>query len=682
MRSSLLFSSHNFEKLILDILSCEKNASLDRIISSIDDRFEIKWWQRRSKTRKMDYLKSRIKRLKKKNLIKDLEGEIYQITDKGREYLSKKEERDTKISNITKMLINPSIAYSISLVSIFLLFTIKFLGFLHTQNLLFAIDGISFVIISINWYNILISEKLSKRALLLKTIQIIDIFAGIVTLIIGLMLLNGDFVTINQADSNIIILITIIIALISYLAIHISGYLNDNLNLQVLGMNHRTAIFSPLFVLIAYISLDFNLNFTPGLIIIIFGIDLLAEVRRSNPKNFTHHILILLNNEPHSYEEMFNLDNRIAMFFGAPMFFRDNPEPKHQWMNETGIRFLLLDNLIEKREDDLYYLTDKAIPEADHQANGMIQFFSYIKTLMQPKVSPILSLIVHLLLGTLKLVGYVLTGSVGLLGDGLDSALDGVSSILVTIAMKIKRETEATYLLIVLMIISGLGIIGSSIFRIVDPQPLTESDYGIFVAILSIIICLLLYLYQRYSGFINRSLTIITQSEDSKNHVYNASLVLLAIFANFFKIYIIDGVVGAFIGILILRGAYDIFTDIRSYNQGEAINFEKYRLGLWKTYNRFQYQMLEKWVLYQIFKGVNTFEDLIEKFNWEFRPLVIKESNGRSFTLSYGHKEEDLSNALQSLNHKAYVIVTQETIEITEKGKELSRKQKHRHRHT
>ncbi len=677
MKSSLIFSSHNFVKILLQTVE-DQPQNIQEIITRVDNKFNVHWWQKRSKNRKIEYLGKRIRRLEKKKYIELVEDEEYLLTPRGRESLTKTEERDQKLSHILKNLIKPTTAFFISTLTLILLITVNFYGFSISKNPIFALEGILLILMSLNFYQILMAPRNPIRRLSSRIFRISLSIIGVGVMIYGLTIFNSGIITYNLERTGMIVIIDITLALISFLVIYCSGYLNENVDVKVLALHHRNTIFSSLFVVISAVSMDLNIKYATGLIIIIYGINILSETRKSSYDHFTHHILILLNSRPHTYEEMLTLDNRIAMLFGAAMFFRENLDPEHLWINYHGIRFLQIEGLV-REEGGLFHLTEKAIPRADRQAQKMVRFFTAIKSLAQPSISPLLSLVIHLVLASLKLFGFVLTGSVGLLGDGIDSAIDGVSSIIVTIAMWIKRETEATYLLIILMAVSGVGILVSSITRIMDPTPIAEGNFGVLVAVISIIACFLLYIYQKYSGYINRSLTILAQSEDSKNHVLNASLVLLAIAASEFQIYIIDGFVGCFIGFLVLRGAYEIFTDLRSYNKGDEINFGKYKLGLWKSFNRFQYRMLQKWVLYQIFKNYNTTEMIQERFSLDFQPIVIKESHGKPFLIKFGYKEEDIKQALKELEIKKLVQMNQNVYSLSEEGEEQVRKGKARY---
>ena len=311
------------------------------------------------------------------------------------------------------------------------------------------------------------------------------------------------------------------------------------------------------------------------------------------------YLLALLTQASRSYEEIMDFMKRVPIQFGALSFLHDSTMD-FGFMGKTKSAFndLIEKRLISKDETGQYHLTDEGRPLGESYAKRMSKVFNVLSVSTTPSLSPTLSFLIHLILGTIKITGFFLISSISLLGDGLDSLLDGVSSIIVVVAMKIKKEVAATLTLLFLMLITGLGILGQSITRLLKPVPLEEELLAVFIACISIILCVLLYFYQRYSGYRNRSLAILTQSEDSKNHVLNALLVLVAVLAGIFRIYWVDGIVGCFIGFIILRGAYEIFMDLRATNKGEKVDFEKYKLGAHVRYEKVQDTQLESWILW------------------------------------------------------------------------------------
>lgn len=316
-----------------------------------------------------------------------------------------------------------------------------------------------------------------------------------------------------------------------------------------------------------------------------------------------------------------------------------------------------------------YSLTEKGVMEAKKHAKKLSRYFKVLSSLIAPSISPILTLFVHLFLGVVKIMGFFITGSISLLGDGLDSVMDGISSILVGLAMIIKRETLATYVLLILMTITGLGILSQGVNRLLHPMALAEETLATIIALASIVLCGLLYIYQRLSGYKNRSLTILAQSEDSKNHVLTAILVSIAVLASSIGIHLLDGILGCFIGVIILKGAYEIFKDLRAQSLGEEINYEKYKLGIWKKYDNLQAKVLDLWLLFKVGEEIDTVESLNKEFKTFFQPIVIKYPGNGHYVWKSPQHEDQLTERIHKLIDGGFLKKEKITFLLTDRGK-------------
>ncbi|MHA1979073.1 MAG: cation diffusion facilitator family transporter [Candidatus Hodarchaeales archaeon] len=383
----------------------------------------------------------------------------------------------------------------------------------------------------------------------------------------------------------------------------------------------------------------------------------------------------MLNERPRNQEEINNSVKRLAIRYGITIFLEDAENITEFSKIKQSLEFLLQEEMVRIDEGGNYSLTEKGILAAEKHAKKLSRFFKALTTLMAPSISPVLTLFVHLFLGIVKIIGFFITGSISLLGDGLDSCMDGISSILVGLAIKVKRETFATYLLLVLMTITGLGILGQGVDRLLNPIALEEETLAIIIAFVSIALCGLLYIYQRLSGYNNRSLAILAQSEDSKNHVLTAILVSIAVLASSIGIRLFDGIVGCFIGVIILLGAYEIFKDLRAQSQGVAINYEKYKLGIWKRYDKLQTKVLDLWLLFKVGKEINTLESLNEEFQTFFQPIVIKYTEDVDYIWKSPQQEEQLTERIQKLVEEDFLNKEDIKLVLTERGKKWIQKE-------
>jgi len=553
----------------------------------------------------------------------------------------------------------------------FILFTIasglKVLGFIYSINYIFLLDIICSIASGAVFLILSSKTELRYNKLFYIFVQFTLILAGILAILLGLNLIPLIRYTKNIEIIITIIIIILIINLVNYNLLNLVGGSYEDINVLYKAKQSRSSMLNPLFIVFVLIGEYFNIFFIEGLIVLSFGLTIIGECIKLSPSRYIEHILVSLNERPLSWEEVLMIDNRIAMLFGAPIFLFESHNVKHTWFNIVGINYLLKRHLV-KQENGLYYLTDLGVPLADARAKGMLRMFRFLKHLTRPSLSPIFSLFFHLFLGSLKLFGFIITGSISLLGDGLDSAIDGISSILVSIAIRIKREIEVCYFLIFLMVISSIIIIYSSFNKIIHPEYLNEELLAFVIALISIMMCLSLYFYQRYSGYINQNLAILVQSEDSRNHVLNATLVLVAFIGNSIDLLIIDGLVGFFIGIMILRGAYELYQDLTCLKNGEDVDFEKYKLGITRGFDRFRLKMFDNWILFQIYRGYSTILQLTNQFQIAFRPIQIKHSNGDFYNINFPFKHEDLNIKLKKLSEENFIQVQEQIVKLTDKG--------------
>lgn len=380
-------------------------------------------------------------------------------------------------------------------------------------------------------------------------------------------------------------------------------------------------------------------------------------------------ILMILRENTKTRDEIFDVLKQLSIQFGVNVFLHDVVEFKEFSKADDTLEYLTQKGIIKIDEKNVYSLTEIGLAEAQRYTRGVYYFVKLLNLMMQPFISPFVSLIFHLFLGIFKIFGYFLTSSVSLLSDGLDSVMDVVSAIVIGISMKIKKERLALYLLLFLMVLAGLEILFQGFSQLFLSNPLEKETVIIIIALISIISISLLYFYQRISGYRNRNLTILAQSEDSKNHLLNASLVLLAAIAGFLGFYFIDGLVAIFIGFFILRGAYELSKDIRRQEKNENINFEKYKLGMWKKYDKMQSEILSFWILYTLKDSKKTILQIIEMFNKSFRPITVKHTADKKFSLSSFHNESILQIHLKELINNGLLIDNNSMLSMTEKGK-------------
>lgn len=193
------------------------------------------------------------------------------------------------------------------------------------------------------------------------------------------------------------------------------------------------------------------------------------------------------------------------------------------------------------------------------------------------------SVLVNLILSALKLGVGLLVNSMGLIADGLDNLTDVFSSIVAFFGIKYKREIYSTAFIILVMFIVGVSIGYQAISRLLHPQPVDAGLWAILAAVVSGIICYLMSMYQHFVGKRSGSLSLLSQSTDSKNHVFVAAAVLIGIIFARFGILIVDSLVGIVVAFLILKSAIELTTETFKVARGAELDFSKFKRGYEQT---------------------------------------------------------------------------------------------------
>jgi hypothetical protein len=277
-----------------------------------------------------------------------------------------------------------------------------------------------------------------------------------------------------------------------------------------------------------------------------------------------------------------------------------------------------LEDLIERGwticEDERYALTSLGREEVNKRLSQLSDTGVLVRKFFRPQAVSKVTLGVHLALAALKLPAALLSGSVGLLNDALDTLLDGLSSLLVYLGIRFQKERVVNVILVILMLATGLLTFYEAVRRFFVPfEP--EVDWFTFLAaFLSAFVCLALWAYQRYVGLRSGILAFITQSVDSRNHVIVAASVTAGLVASLLRFPMLDTLVGLGVALLILKSAIELAIEtIRSLGD-EEIDLSRFEFGFAAPFHRFMQSQLRDWMLYLVEKqGIRTRAELVTR---------------------------------------------------------------------
>ncbi len=284
-------------------------------------------------------------------------------------------------------------------------------------------------------------------------------------------------------------------------------------------------------------------------------------------------------------------------------------------------------------------------------------------------------------LALVKLVAGFLSGSVGLIADGADAAIDTASAAVVWLGIKYRKELVGTFVIIVMMFVTAGSIGFESLTKVAAAftasiPPLSLPYLVIMVEGLALIAAALLGLYQRYVGKRTGSLALISQSVDSKNHIYVAAAVIIGAVFSIFGIHYIDALIGAYIAVRMLKDGAELTGEAVSTLKGEAPDLARYPAPLEKHWEQSKLESFRGWILYAVTEQhLRTKKELIEALNRVFKPGYLPLLNELSFDLAGGIDfEREFDALIEPLLTQKLLLRDGDTFLLTRDGERSVRR--------
>jgi hypothetical protein len=389
------------------------------------------------------------------------------------------------------------------------------------------------------------------------------------------------------------------------------------------------------------------------------------EIRRSR-------VATTLRNGPRT------LDDIVDYFYGYLKvigLFKLAQRNAHR--QESSIR-KTLDELLERGwvtpDGELYALTPQGRDAVAKRMLELGQTGTTVRKLLIPRNVSKITLGIHLGLAAIKMPAALLSGSVGLLNDAVDTLLDAVSSTLVYLGFRFDKERGVNVVLVLLMLTTGALTFYEAVRRFFVVTDLEASWFTFLAAILSACICLALWAYQRYVGLQGGSIALITQSVDSRNHVIVAASVTAGLLASLLRFPLLDTLVGLAVATLILKSAIELTIEMIRSLAEEEVDLSSYEFGLAAQFDKFRESQLRDWMLYLVDReGIQTRAELVrlgcqvldanQVFSLQAMGLAQKQPSARDAA------ERSLSELI-----KRGWLVGDEQMSVTDAGKKRLRR--------
>lgn len=190
-------------------------------------------------------------------------------------------------------------------------------------------------------------------------------------------------------------------------------------------------------------------------------------------------------------------------------------------------------------------------------------------------LSGFLGVACNLFLFLLKVTVGMIMNSIAILSDGFNNLSDIGSSVVSIIGARLSNkrpddehpfghgrvEYIASLIVSFLIMLVGVELLKSSADKIIHPQ--TVNFYPVAVGILaaSVLVKVWMYRYNSYLGKKINSTLLCATAQDSINDVLSTGAVIISTVIGCFLPFSIDGYIGIFVSVLILRSGYGIARD-------------------------------------------------------------------------------------------------------------------------
>jgi Co/Zn/Cd efflux system component/predicted transcriptional regulator len=332
---------------------------------------------------------------------------------------------------------------------------------------------------------------------------------------------------------------------------------------------------------------------------------------------------------------------------------------------------------IQLNENEQYELTDHGKKQAEKYKTDMEKGAEIFRDhILSPSATARNTVIVDLLLACIKLISGFVSGSVALIADGADATIDTASAVVVWAGIRFKKEYLGTVIIVLMMFVTGLTVGYESLTKLYGAitstiDPIAKPYLVIAVELVALIAAVILTFYQRYVGKSNGNLALISQSVDSKNHIYVAGVVILGAIFSIVGIPFVDPLIGVYIAVRILKDAIALSREAISSLKGEETDFSAYRIPFEKHYKGYKTESFRSWILYSILEdGLRTGEELIASLEEVFKPKYVPILSEFGYSLGEGIDfKTEFNTLIMPLLDKGFLAQDGDSFELTPSGK-------------
>jgi len=316
------------------------------------------------------------------------------------------------------------------------------------------------------------------------------------------------------------------------------------------------------------------------------------ELRKSHKgiTKLSYEVTQILENDPnrsplyalmHAIEKGENTKGKIYSYFN---YFYVN-ELANIRLKQPELDELLLKGIYKELIqviDDTYSLTQKGndvfnkAKKVNLVTNKAISFF------FSKQVVLIFSLFCLILMSTFKIVAGLNIGSEALFNEGIENFTDIIKIFIITLSIKLKKDRLGAMVIILLMLITGIYLIITSVFSLIEANIVSPSYISFILMFISILINSMLLILKNFVGKLQANFTLLSDAKDNVINIRLSLGVIVGLIFALFGVYLIDSIIGMLIACLLIIDGVETLNEL--IKSGDNIDIDSFKLSLDKAF--------------------------------------------------------------------------------------------------
>ena len=196
----------------------------------------------------------------------------------------------------------------------------------------------------------------------------------------------------------------------------------------------------------------------------------------------------------------------------------------------------------------------------------------------------IISILVNIILAVIKIIIGMITGSLAIISEGVNTATDAISSVIMLAGTKLsgkhpdekhpfgygRIEYLTTLVLSILILYTGIEMLKSSIDGLLHPAAMEITYIAIAIVAISAVIKFFLGIYMLKIARQTESASLEAVGEECRNDAFLSIVTILSSVLYLTMHFSIDAIAGLLFAIVILKGGYESLMDTISEILGRA----------------------------------------------------------------------------------------------------------------